>query len=247
MKRAQDFTDTILTRRSFVASFATCVASIALLSLSGCSTPEIDTNRQTEASSNENSATGTNDTAAANSETANGTGGSRSLVLVFSRAGENYGVGDVEIGNTMVIAQMIAESAGADLFEIEPVNAYSHSYDETTQRAQEEKNSNARPEIKGTPDLSPYDLVFLGFPIWWGDAPMPLYSAIESLDWEGKIIAPFNTHAGSGDGGVFERLETVCPGSSVLNGLTISGVDAQNDRTQTQKEVDEWLASLPIG
>ena len=165
-------------------------------------------------------------------------------MLVFSRAGENYGVGTVEVGNTMVLAQMIAEKTGADLFEIERAEPYPEAYDACCDEALEEKNSGARPELAAMPDLSGYDTVYLGFPCWWGDMPMPVYTAIEALDWGGKAIRPFNTHAGSGQAGMFATVARKCAGATVADGLTMAGTTAQNDRNAAESQIDNWLASL---
>lgn len=167
-----------------------------------------------------------------------------SLVLVFSRAGENYGVGTVKVGNTMVLAQIIAEKTGADLFEIERAESYPEAYDACCDEVLEEKNSDARPELVSMPDLSGYDTVYLGFPCWWGDMPMPVYAAIEALDWDGKTICPFNTHAGSGDAGMFSTVARKCAGATVTDGLTMAGTTAQEDRAAADSQVDTWLASL---
>ena len=99
-------------------------------------------------------------------------------------------------------------------------------------------------KLAALPDLAPYSTIFFGFPCWWGDLPMPVYTAIEALDWNGKTICPFNTHEGSGEAGMFSTLEAVCGGATVTAGLTVRGQDAQNDREGTQAEVDSWLAEL---
>lgn len=166
------------------------------------------------------------------------------LVLVYSRAGENYRVGTVETGNTMVLAQMIAERTGADLFELEPAIAYPASYDECIDVASQEKSDGARPELKALPDLGGYDTVFFGFPCWWGDLPMCVYTAIETLTWEGKTIHPFSTHEGSGESGMFSTLAATCTGSSVTEGLTMTGSTAQNEREEAASQVEAWLAGL---
>ncbi len=102
----------------------------------------------------------------------------------------------------------------------------------------------ARQALEKLPDMSQYDFIYLGFPIWWGDAPMPMYTAIESLDWNGKTVAPFNTHAGSGDAGMFSKLRSLCAGATVLEGLSIAGTVAQNDREEAKAEVDTWLSEI---
>ena len=167
-----------------------------------------------------------------------------SLVLIFSRAGENYSVGKVEVGNTMVLAQMIAEKTGADLFELERATAYPADYDACCDEALAEQHAGARPELKALPDLAGYDTVYFGFPCWWGDLPMPVYTAVEALDWSGKTISPFNTHEGSGESGMFSRLKKKCAGATVTAGLTVSGSTAQRNRESAEKSVDSWLEKL---
>lgn len=93
---------------------------------------------------------------------------------------------------------MIAEETGADTFKIERATPYPADYDACTEEAQQEQRKNARPELKNTLDnLDDYDVVYLGMPVWWGDMPMPVYTFVEGLDWNGKTVYPFTTHAGS--------------------------------------------------
>lgn len=232
-----------LTRRRFL-QITGLSALGAATGLAGCSESRNATNASTSASAS-SSSTPSGDTASEPSTSAapaasNGT----SLVLVFSRAGENYGVGTVEVGNTMVLARMIAEKTGADLFEIERAEPYPDAYDACCDEALEEKNSGARPELATMPDLSGYNTVYLGFPCSWGDMPMPVYTAIEALDWGGKTIRPFNTHAGSGEAGMFATVARKCAGATVTSGLTMSGTTAQSDRNAAESQIDNWLASL---
>ena len=117
---------------------------------------------------------------------------SKSIVIYFSRAGEQYGVGTIEKGNTAIIAEMIAEKTNSDTFEIEPTdNRYDLSYNELTDYAKKEQSDNARPEYKGSVDLSQYDTVYLGYPIWWGDLPMIVYTFLENNDFSGKTVYAF--------------------------------------------------------
>lgn len=108
--------------------------------------------------------------------------GSKTLVLYFSRTGEQYTVGVIEKGNTAVVAEMIAEKTGADIFEILPADDhYPMTYKELTDAAKREQNENARPAYAGTlPDLSQYDTIFIGAPVWWGDWPMIMYTVFEN-------------------------------------------------------------------
>lgn len=166
----------------------------------------------------------------------------RVLVAYFSRTGENYGVGRITTGNTRIIAEMIARSTGADLFEIQPVESYPDGYEECTEVAQREKNSRLRPAIKENKDVTDYDIIYVGFPIWWGDAPMPVYTWLESQTWQGKTVIPFCTHEGSGLGDAPALIGAACPGATVGKGLAITGTTAQKRRADAQKAVDKWLA-----
>lgn len=180
-----------------------------------------------------------NETEAAMSE-------NNALVLIYSRADENYNVGYIETGNTMVLAQFIQQKTGADLFELKPATPYPADYQACIDQALAEQDRGDRPAIAELPDLSAYNTVYFGFPVWWGDIPMPVYTAIEALDWQGKTIAPFNTHEGSGSAGMFGTLARVCVGSTVLDGLTVQGSTAQNQRDVAEQRVDEWLEGLGL-
>lgn len=233
----------ILTRRRFLR-IAGLSALGAAAGLSGCGESRNAAGASASSSASSDSASSGDTATAPSTSAAPAASNGASLVLVFSRAGENYGVGTVEVGNTMVLAQMIAEKTGADLFEIERAEPYPEAYDACCDEALEEKNSGARPELAAVPDLSGYDTVYLGFPCWWGDMPMPVYTAIEALDWDGKTICPFNTHAGSGQAGMFATVARKCTGATVADGLTMAGTTAQNDRSAAGSQVDNWLASL---
>ena len=167
---------------------------------------------------------------------------SKALVAYFSRAGENYGVGVIEKGNTEVVAEMIAEAAGADTFRIQTVNAYPESYDECTEVARRERDSGARPELtSAVANMDAYDTIYLGYPIWYGDMPMAVYTFLESYDFTGKTILPFCTHAGSGLAGTACSIQSICSGATVLEGLAIPGTTAQNDRETAKTLVREFL------
>lgn len=170
--------------------------------------------------------------------------GKRALVVYFSRADENYGVGYIEKGNTRILAEMIAEATGADTFEIKPAKPYPKEYTPATEVAKQEKNDNARPEIVGTmPDVSGYDVVFVGYPIWWGDLPMSCYTFFEKVKLEGKTIAPFCTHEGSGLSGTDSNIANATK-AKVTEALVMKGSVAQNSRDEAKKEVTDWLKKL---
>ena len=116
----------------------------------------------------------------------------RALVVYYSRADENSGVGYIEKGNTKILAEFIAKATGADMFEIVPAKPYPKQYKPATEVAKKEKEENARPEIVGTmPDVSKYDVIFFGYPIWWHDLPMVCYTFFDKVKLEGKTVAPF--------------------------------------------------------
>lgn len=173
-------------------------------------------------------------------------GGRKILVAYFSRTGEEYGVGVITKGNTAVVADAIAEITGADKFEIKTVKAYPQAYRETTDVAKKEQQDNARPEIVGKPEnLKDYDTVFLGYPIWWSDLPMAVYTFLENNDFSGKTIVPFCTSAGSYMTGKESRIADHAKGATVLNkGLGLPGRMSQDDPKAVKSEVEKWLKEI---
>ena len=164
------------------------------------------------------------------------------LVAFFSKTGENYGVGDIKIGNTHKVAEEIARQTNGTLFEIKPAKEYPNEYKACTEIAREEFANNARPKIKGhVDDMDEYDVIYLGFPIWWGDAPMPVYTFLESYNMAGKQIYPFATHEGSVMGHSESALKKALPKSTVNKGLAIYGHIAQKDEHFVEVTVKNWL------
>ena len=172
---------------------------------------------------------------------------SRILIVCFSRAGENYNVGKIEKGNTEKLAEIITEQTGGDLFRIETVIPYPESYDETLDIATREYQNNERPELTGqVENWEDYDIIFLGYPIWWAGMPMALHTFMESYDWQGKTVIPFNTHEGSGQAGTQQVIEDKLSGATVLQGLAVRGSKAQNDAEGTAADVAAWLKELGL-
>lgn len=167
--------------------------------------------------------------------------GGNILVVYFSRADENYGTGRITEGNTKIIADMIAGRLGADTFEIKPKRAYPADYRACTEVAKTELQQKARPEIAATTDIGRYDTVFVGYPNWWGDMPMCVYTFLESQDWNGKTVIPFCTHEGSGIGATARRLKEAT-GADVKEGLAVRGTTAQSRRDEARKAVESFLA-----
>lgn len=177
----------------------------------------------------------------ADTDSDSNTEGNSILVAYFSLAGEQYGVGVIEEGNTSIIAKMIAEQTGADLFEIEAVNAYPETYDGLLDVSRQEMSDNARPEIVGTVDnMEDYDIVFVGYPNWWGDMPMIIYNFLESYDFSGKTVIPFCTHGGSGLSDTESTIADIT-GAEMMDGFDIAGEAAQNQRDKAGEAVTEWL------
>ena len=167
------------------------------------------------------------------------------LVAYFSRVGNEYSVGNVTKGNTAKVAEIIAEKTGADIFEIKPVQSYPVDYDECTKIASREKATKARPAIVGkVENFSDYDTIFLGYPIWWGDAPMVIYTFLASYDFSGKNIVPFCTHGGSGLSSTEQQITLACPNAKILQGFEIRGTTAQKNSAETESKVSAWLTKI---
>ena len=157
---------------------------------------------------------------------------SKTLIAYFSRVGEQYSVGNITKGNTAIVAEIIAEKTGGDLFEIKVVNDnYPNEYTPLIQFAKKEKQENARPEIMGgVNNIEDYDTVFIGYPNWWAEMPMPVYTFLEKYDLSSKKVYKFCTHEGSG--GVHS------------DDFALYGHIAQNDRPQAEKKIYEWLKGI---
>ena len=171
--------------------------------------------------------------------------GKNILVAYFSRADENYNVGTIEKGNTQIVAEYIADEVGADSFHIETVTPYPADYDDCCDVAKQEIADKARPEIQGeVENMEQYDIVFLGYPIWWGDMPMAVYTFMDSYDFSDKVVIPFNIHEGSGESGTYSAIGSYLPNAQVLDGMAIQGKTAQEFNSDTQQSVRDWLDGL---
>lgn len=163
------------------------------------------------------------------------------LIAYFSREGNNYVSGrivNLPIGNTEVVANMIQEMTGGDVCRIDTVNFYPEDYTETTNVAKEELYASARPELTShVEDMNSYNVIFLGYPNWWGTMPMPVFTFLEEYDFSGKTIIPFCTHEGSGMGHSESDIKKLCPNTNVLKGLPIRGGSVNG----AKKDVSNWL------
>jgi flavodoxin len=169
---------------------------------------------------------------------------SKSLIAYFSRKGNNIVGGsivDLPIGNTEVIAKKIRELTGSDMFRIETVKPYPEDYTETTNVAREEQRQNARPKLTDiVADLDSYDVIYVGYPNWWGTMPMAVFAFLESYDFSGKTIFPYCTHESSGMGSSERDIKKLCPNAKVLPGLAIRGGSVD----RADKDLAKWLKAL---
>ena len=146
-------------------------------------------------------------------------------------------------GNTEAMANLIAEQTGGTLFEIAPATPYTGDYDALLDVAQQEQAEDARPELAASVEnWDSCDVIFVGYPDWWSDAPMVIYSFLESYDWTGKTLVPFCTSGGSGFGRSLDRLPDSAPGATILDGLHVSGSSAADSGDR----VAEWIAGLGL-
>lgn len=180
----------------------------------------------------------------------------KSLVVYFStpvqkRSGEVDGIssasrtseGSVYKGNTEYIAELISKETNADLFEIVPQQAYSNIYETVRDKAEQEQEQNARPAIKNKiTNISQYDTIYVGYPIWWSDMPQILYTFFDTYDLGGKNIFPFCTHAGSGLSGTVARIKNLEPQATVYKGLAIYRTDVMN----SDSVVKSWIQERTI-
>ena len=163
------------------------------------------------------------------------------LVAYFSMTGEQYVVGNIEKGNTQIIAEIIARQTGADLFQIQPVTPYPNTYEELLEVSQQESPENP-PEIADTVEnMEQYDTLFIGSPVWWGDLPAIVSGFLTEYDLSGKTVIPFCTHEGSGIGGIQRTIEELLPDAEILEGFGIEGQIAQENQDEAQMEVAQWL------
>ena len=171
---------------------------------------------------------------------------SKVLLAYFSRAGENYYYGgrtQLTVGNTEVLAGMIARLIGCDVHNIVPVDPYPDDYTETRDRNVREQNANARPAIANPlASIESYDTVLLGSPIWNVRAPMIMTTFAERLDFAGKTVFPFTTHAMSGLGTTMRDYAASCPGATIGDGLTVRGEEVGD----AGAAVESWLRRIGL-
>ena len=167
----------------------------------------------------------------------------KALVVFFSHAGDNYAVGNIEVGNTKIVADYISEIAGADQFEIVTHKYDGMAYTPLINLAQEEARKGELPPYEGEiTDLSQYDTVFIGGPVWWGTYPQVMFTFFKNHenDLKGKTVIPFTTHEGSGLANCVEDVKEAFPGANVTKGFSIYGHDVRSGKNKVEK----WLKGL---
>ncbi len=165
----------------------------------------------------------------------------KSIVIFFSHAGDNYSVGNVEVGNTKIVADYISEIAGAEQFEIVTHKYDGMAYTPLTRLAQEEANKGELPPYEGkAPDLSQYDTVFIGGPVWWGTYPQVMFTLFKDINLDGKTVYPFTTHEGSGLASCVSDVKKAFPKANVKNGFSIYGHEVRTEKAKVEK----WLKSI---
>lgn len=146
-----------------------------------------------------------------------------------------------QTGNTETVANIIHDNVGGDIVKLETTEAYPSDYDELVDYAQQEQQEDAGPELSTViENIEQYDTIFLGYPNWWGDMPMAIYTFLDTYDLSGKTIAPFIIHGGSGLSGTPENIQEEELNASVTEGLAIDGDEASD----SSEDVVEWLNSL---
>ena len=157
-------------------------------------------------------------------------GSGKSLVVYFSHT-----------GNTENVANFIHQAVGGDIVKLETEEQYTDNYNDLLDIAQEEKNENARPALSTKIDnIDEYDTIFLGYPIWWGDMPMAIYTFLDEYDLSGKTIAPFVTSGGSGLSGTPNDIQDEEPNATVTEGLSVRDSNSEN----SQSAVNSWLSEI---
>ena len=166
----------------------------------------------------------------------------KAIVVFFSHAGDNYAVGNIEVGNTKIVADYISELTGAEQFEIATHKYDGMAYNPLIKLAQEEAEKGELPEYEGDVDLSQYDTVFIGGPVWWGTYPQVMFTFFKKHkdDMKGKTVIPFTTHEGSGLANCVDDVKKAFPGANVMKGFSIYGHEVRTEKAKVEK----WLKGV---
>ena len=194
---------------------------LALLLASGCNAQSKQENTNTITQSNNNTM--------------------NKIVIFFSHAGDNYSVGNIEVGNTKIVADYISEITGADQYEIVTHKYDGMAYTPLINLAKKEAADGELPPYEGAaPDLSQYDTVFIGGPVWWGTYPQVMFTLFRDIDLSGKTVIPFTTHEGSGLANCVDDVKKAFPKATVTKGFSIFGHEVRTGKAKVEK----WLKGL---
>ncbi len=196
-------------------------AALALLMASGCNAQNKQENAKTLTQSN--------------------TQAMNKIVIFFSHAGDNYSVGNIEVGNTKIVADYISEITGADQYEIVTHKYDGMAYTPLIELAKKEAAAGELPPYEGTaPDLSGYDTVFIGGPVWWGTYPQVMFTLFKDINLDGKTVIPFTTHEGSGLASCASDVRKAFPKAKVTGEFSIYGHEVRSGKAK----VERWLKGL---
>ena len=201
--------------------FTTLAAFALFLASSGCNAQNKQENTNQKTQSNNNAM--------------------NKIVIFFSHAGDNYSVGNIEVGNTKIVADYISEITGADQYEIVTHKYDGMAYMPLIDLAKKEAADGELPPYEGAaPDLSKYDTVFIGGPVWWGTYPQVMFTLFRNIDLAGKTVIPFTTHEGSGLANCVSDLKKAFPHANVTKGFSIYGHEVRTGKAKVEK----WLLEL---
>ena len=181
------------------------------------------------------------ETSLQNEQKSNSGNMSKSIVIFFSHAGDNYSVGVIDTGNTKIVADYISEITGADQFEIVTHKYDGMAYTPLIELAKKEAAAGELPPYEGTaPDLSGYDTVFIGGPVWWGTYPQVMFTLFKDINLDGKTVIPFTTHEGSGLASCANDVRKAFPKAKVTGEFSIYGHEVRSGKAKVEK----WLKGL---
>ena len=237
----------MLKRRFLIMLAVVMIISIFI----GCGSASVKNNQTTKNDSAEKSSDIDSSSNAVTEAVQNNTDNENILIAYFS-VPENVDTDGIDansgasivvknkdvLGNMQYMAMTIQEAIGGELFRIETTEEYPLEHETLVNQAKEEQNEDARPELAThIENVEQYDIIFLGYPNWWGDMPQPLYTFLEEYDFSGKTIIPFNSHGGSGFSNTIEEIKKLQPNATVRDdGLSIS----RNDVADSEQEVADW-------
>lgn len=236
--------------------FLIMLAVVMIISIfTGCGSASVKNNQTTKNDSAEKSSDIDSSSNAVTEAVQNNTDNENILIAYFS-VPENVDTDGIDansgasivvknkdvLGNMQYMAMIIQDAIGGELFRIETTEEYPLEHETLVNQAKEEQNEEVRPELAThIENVEQYDIIFLGYPNWWGDMPQPLYTFLEEYDFSGKTIIPFNSHGGSGFSNTIEEIKKLQPNATVRDdGLSIS----RNDVADSAQEITDWAKGL---